>query len=177
MGTIDIVILVVLGAGLVRGAFQGVIRQIGALVGMVLGVIGCNLYGSNMTSLMSEWFPALLEGEYGGTIVSVLSHILLFVLIYWGVLLVAKLLKSITSALALGFFDKILGAIFCAVKYILVLSIILNIWFIFFPTGDAGVNAKLMDGELYRSVYEFAPWLLDSEIIPQSKELIKSVAV
>ncbi len=177
MGTIDVVILIVLGAGLVRGAFKGVISQLGSLVGISLGIIICNIYGAEMTGLMSGWFPSILEMTYGDIVVSVLSNMSLFLIIYWAVLLIARLLRSITKLLALGVFDKLLGSLFCAFKYILLLSVFLNIWMLFFPTGDAGVNATLFEGEMYKWVYEFAPWVLNSDIIPQSKELIKSVAV
>ncbi|MFI3239271.1 MAG: CvpA family protein [Bacteroidales bacterium] len=177
MGTIDVIILVIIGIGLVRGGIMGLIKQLGSLVGIILGVIGCNIYGGQMTSLMSGWFPSLLEMNYGSTIVSMLSHTLLFVIIYWALTLIALLLRSVTNALALGLFDKILGAVLCAFKYLLALSIILNIWMMLFPSGDAGVNAKLFDGELYNYVYKLASWVMNADIIPDSQIAINSVAI
>lgn len=175
MGTIDVIILIVIGVALVRGAFLGVIKQIGSFAGVLLGILLGNMFGDSVTHIMLSWFPSLMDVEYGDVIASVSSHILIFLIAYWGVIIVAKLFKTATKALALGMFDKILGSIFCCFKYLVLLSVALNIWMVLAPTGDAGLNAKLLDGGLYSFVYELAPWLLNSDIIPQSKELINSV--
>ncbi len=177
MGAIDVVILLVAVLAIIRGGFKGLIKQLGSLVGIVLGVIGCNMFGGVVTSVMADWFPSLLTIEYGDVIVSMMSHILLFLVIYWAVLIVAKLFKEITSALQLGFIDKILGSVLCVLKYILVLSVVLNIWMVLAPTVDPADGAKMLGGDLYRFVYNFSSWLLNSEIVPYSKDLINSIAI
>ena len=117
MQVIDIIILLLVLAGAVMGFRKGFIKQLASLVGLVVGLLAAKaLYGVVGDQLM-------------GTVTtnSTFAHTLAFFLI-WIVVpivftLVASLLTKALEVICLGWINRLLGAILCAVKWLLFISL------------------------------------------------------
>ncbi|NDV77356.1 CvpA family protein [Dysgonomonas sp. 511] len=117
----DLVILIIIGLTLVRGAFSGFIMQAATLLGVILGAI----FAGKLSEIIA---PKLMELVNASShIISPLSYIVAFVLIMIALIFAGKLLESAIDALKMTALNRLAGAIFCAVKWLIVFSIILNI--------------------------------------------------
>ena len=115
--TVDILVLLVFAASLVYGFKQGAMRQLAGIVGLVLGVVGCRLFGDVAESIMpsSPAFAAPL-----------LSNAFIFAAIYIATAVVFGMARNVTSVLHLSFFDRFAGALMCMLKWMVGLSVLLN---------------------------------------------------
>lgn len=127
---IDILIAVVVLAALITGAVAGLIKQIGTLVAFVLAVLSCRAFGDRLTAILSG--PAPEHPVF----MQVVSYILIFVVVFVAVVLLARLLKATARALMLGPVDRILGALFRALLWVVILSACLNVYFLVYPAGE-----------------------------------------
>ncbi len=151
MNTIDIIIAVILLFGLVKGFIKGLFIEITSLVGLVLGVYGAihfSYFLSNILKSRVSWDASMIQiVAFAGTFL-----IILLALVFLG-----KILTKIADTVALGFFNKILGAIFGILKYALILSIV----FLVYDQINSSIKfldkKKAKDSTLYEPVKNLAP--------------------
>ena len=122
MNTVDIVIAVILLFGLVKGYMKGLFIEITSLVGLVLGVYGAlhfSFYLGNILKDHVSWEESMIQiVAFAGTFLIILLHLVF----------IGKALTKIAETIFLGFFNKLLGAIFGVLKYALILSIVFLIY-------------------------------------------------
>ena len=103
MNILDIIIIAAVIFFLIRGVFRGIVREIGSLAGVVLGIWLGNLYYPEVAHLLKSFIP---PGKY--------LPIIAFALIFLVVLVLCNLLgwlfKKFFQKLFLGWIDRILGA-------------------------------------------------------------------
>lgn len=157
MNAIDIIILVVIAGAAIYGLYRGFIKQLSSLAAIALGVIGCRLFGNDVGVMAMSLMPDTLNNP---TIANFIGIAILFILIYLTVELIASLLHSLSHALMLGWLDHLLGSVFSLFKWLLILSIILNVWELVSPQNPIFSNSTLMDGEMLPGIMNIAPKLL-----------------
>jgi len=163
MSSIDIALVIVFVAAIIYGLYKGLIAQLGSLGGIILGVIACRIWGDDAVRIVGEVLPEMTSGaQTAGYVNSVIGNVLLFLLVYMLTVLIAKLLRNITSALSLGWIDRLLGSVFGLVKWFLILSLILNLWEAVLPEYSLVKSSQLAGGVAIRTVLDLAPTLFGS---------------
>ncbi len=153
MNTVDIIILVVLLFGLIKGYIKGLFIEITSLVGLILGIYGAihfSYFLSNILESRVDWDASMIQiVAFGGTFL-----IILLALVFLG-----KALTKIAETASLGIFNKMLGAIFGLLKYALILSIV----FIVYDQINGSLKfvnkGKVNQSTLYDPVKNLAPTL------------------
>ena len=151
MNTIDIVIAVILLFGLVKGYMKGLFIEITSLVGLVLGVYGALHFSYFLSDILKDnvsWDQSMIQiVAFAGTFV-----IILLALVFLG-----KALTKIAETIFLGFFNKILGAVFGGLKYALILSIVFLIYDKINSSLKFLNKEKAKESVLYEPVKNLAP--------------------
>ena len=141
MNWLDIAIIIILGISVLSGLKVGIIRAILSFVGLAAGVI---LAGRFYTQLADQL--TFIQQENIARIAA-FAIILIGVMIIAGI--VASVLKSVVSAIMLGWVDHLVGAAFGLVMGILFTGAILAAWVSLFgasgPITDSGLAAFLLD--------------------------------
>ena len=75
---------------------------------------------------------------------------------YYAVILVARLLRTVTHTLLLGPLDRMAGAVVSIVKWLLALSVALNLYVIIVSGSDLGSRSRL-GKETVQFIMEIAP--------------------
>lgn len=117
----DLVILTILLLALFRGYVTGFIKQAVSLLGVVLGAF----LAGKLAPMIAD--KLVLFTDAGKHIISPVSYIFAFLIIYIIVFFVGRLLQSFVKALKLNALNRFTGAVFCSLKWFLVISLLLNI--------------------------------------------------
>ena len=122
MSWLDIIILLPLLIGLVRGLMKGLVIEITSIVAIVLGILGSRLWGA----MFATWL--LRQFAWAESVCVVLAYVLLFLGISILLHLVAKLLTKLFKKISLGWLNRLLGGVFGTLKWgIIVLVMVLCI--------------------------------------------------
>lgn len=156
MSWLDIVIVTVAVLAVVYGVRKGFIVQIGALGGVIAGIVLCRLFARGLADFLTP-AKAVTDSRYA---YDVCAYVVLFLAGYFGVRLIAHGLKQISSALCLSLVDRLLGAIFSLFEWLLILSVLMNVWQAFSPNRSVATYGKLMNEQPAEFVLKLAPTTL-----------------
>ena len=151
MNTIDIVIGLILIFGTVNGFMKGLFVEVTTLVGLVLGVYGAIHFSYFLGNFLKDsvsWDESMIQVvAFAGT----------FLIILIALVLLGKAMTKIAETIALGFFNKMVGAIFGLLKYALILSIVLIVYDEINASIRFMEKKKTTESILYEPVKNFAP--------------------
>ncbi|MCM0270758.1 CvpA family protein [Bacteroides fragilis] len=118
MTTIDITILIALGAGVIIGFMKGFIRQLASILGLIVGLLAAKaLY----TSLAVKLCPTVTDSM---TVAQILAFVIIWIAVPLIFTLVASVLTKAMEAVSLGWLNRLLGAGLGALKYLLLVSLV-----------------------------------------------------
>lgn len=160
MNWVDILILAVFVVAVVTGFRRGLIGQVSSIAAVVIGLIGCRMFGSTVSGWFGWMVPDSLEsGPMAEFIPAVVANALIYTLVYYVVRIAGKLLRLAAKLLLMGPLDRALGVVFSLFKWCLGLSIVLNLWLALYPDSDAVSKSTVGGGKAVVTVMEIAPWL------------------
>lgn len=121
MTTLDIIILIIIGAGAMVGLFKGFIRQLATIAGLIVGLIAAKaLY----MSLAEKLCPMVTDSM---TVAQIISFILIWLAVPLAFTLVAMLFSKAMDAISLGWINRLLGMVLGALKYIILIGLFMNV--------------------------------------------------
>lgn len=151
MNTIDIIIGIILIFGTVNGFMKGLFIEVTTLVGLVLGVYGALHFSYFLGDFLKDsvsWDESMIQlVSFAGT----------FLIILIALVLLGKAMTKIAETIALGFFNKMVGAIFGFLKYALILSIVLIVYDEINTSLRFVEKDKVKKSVLYEPIKNFAP--------------------
>ncbi len=162
MSVIDIILVVCVAGGLILGYRRGALRQIGSIGGVVAGLIACRMAGAKVAAWVTEHLSSLEAQPSDMTLYAgqVIGYGGLFLAVWFAVWTVARMLRKATHAMLLGPLDGIAGSLFLAFKWVMVLSLVLNLWKVVDPDSGLFGMSRIADGKLLAGVLDLTPWLL-----------------
>ena len=123
MNVIDIIIAVILIFAAVRGFMIGLFSAIASLVAIVAGVFCAIHFSYYLENMLNDSVLDWSHQTY-----KIVAFGVTFLIVVLTIIFIGKLLTKLADITALGLLNKILGAIFGALKWSLILSVI----FLFF---------------------------------------------
>lgn len=118
---LDIVVLIVCVAACIRGFTTGLIMQVATLAGIILGIIFSGKLAEVIYPYIYYW---LEDAEH---IASPVSYLISFVLILLVVTAIGRIANAVAKVVLLNMVNRIAGAAFCVVKWILIMGILLTV--------------------------------------------------
>ncbi|HXC04616.1 MAG TPA: CvpA family protein [Bacteroidia bacterium] len=167
MNYIDIIICVPVAWGLYKGFRKGLIVEVAtlfSLLGAVWVAVNCSDFISRMIREKLHW---------NNTYVPVIAFVVLFIGVLAGVYALAKLIERSVDAAALGPVNKILGALFGAFKFALILSVLFFLIDAVEKSIPVFTSEKKTSSLLYKPVAAIAPLVIPglkgSRMVEQTK--------
>ena len=146
MNKIDIILLVILGFGLIRGFMRGLIIEMASLLAIVVGIYGAIHFSFFTARLLGELMPSSQQT------IEVVAFGLTLIVLMLAVMFLAKVLTKMLKAAELGFLNRLAGALFGALKA----AVIVGSLFVFlertFQTEKLLSPSALSDSVLYEPV-------------------------
>ena len=122
MNNLDLIILIPIALGFVFGLFKGLIKELASLAAIFLGVYGAKVFAPSVSVFFIHTF------SFSPKTALPITYLFIFILIAALLLILARMLDNIFNSIALGGLNKLLGGIFAALKYALVVSVLLNVF-------------------------------------------------
>ena len=154
MQVLDIIVLIIVAAMTIWGMVRGVVRQIGDLAALVMGIIGANLLGGEVSS----WIQNL--SGWSSIVSQLIGYLLVFLIIYLGIRIVAQGIKSLAKLVRLGWIDSVGGGLFSAFKTILLLSILVNLALLLTQNATFWYTPTFTQSLCFETLRSFAPHIL-----------------
>ena len=122
MGYLDIILCIPLIWGLLTGFMKGLIVQVASILALVLGIYGAIMFSNFAQDFLLANFQ--IDHQY----LAITAFAMTFIGIVVGVYFLGKAVQKLIDIMALGFFNKLLGAVFGLIKFMLVLSALLFVF-------------------------------------------------
>lgn len=167
MSVLDIVLIAFILFGFVRGLMKGLFVEIASLVALVAGVYGAIHFSNYAATFIDE------NSQWDEKTVNIVAFAATFLIIVLVIALAGKALTKLADFAALGIVNKLLGALFGALKWAIILSVILNVFDGMnrqIPlTDDDSIN----DSTLYSPIKGLVPMIFPI-LLEKKKELENS---
>lgn len=150
MTTLDIIILVVLGAGAIVGFSKGFLKQLASLLGLVAGLlIAKALYAT----VAERVFLPLTDSL---TVAQGIAFVVIWLAVPLAFLLLASLLTKAMEAVSLGWVNRLLGAVLGALKAALLVSLLVCVVEYIDTENTILKKTKKQESVLYYPMEKFA---------------------
>ena len=166
MTGVDTITVLLFVASVVIGYMRGLVRQATSLLGYILGIIACNMFGDTATDILLTVMPSAAEWPLASVTTHAVAVIVLFLLISLSVRVAGMFLRSVIGMLHLGIVDNIGGSALCLFKYFFIFSILLNLWLMVNPTSDTFTTEHILGNRPFVETINLAPRVLGAETLP-----------
>ena len=167
MNVIDVVAFIILTYGVLRGLNKGFVIEISGILAFALGLIGAFKFsnlGSKIFSNLIDWNPKAIQ---------LVCFIALFLIITYLISLMAKMITKTLKFIALGWLNRIFGALFGFIKW----SIIMSALFIVANEINTFVtvipNSIFENSKIYPFLADFGSflfdWVTESKVIEENQ--------
>lgn len=163
MHALDIIILIVLGFGLVKGFFKGLFVELASLIGLVAGVYGAYYFSGYCANFLREHF------NWNEDYLQISAFALTFLLILLSIIVAGKALTKLADFAALGLLNKFLGGLFGLLKMTVIIGVLIMLF--------ALINSNLVlveEKTLQTSIFYEPIKAIASNIFPDILETIIS---
>ncbi|MDE5875595.1 MAG: CvpA family protein [Muribaculaceae bacterium] len=155
------ILAIVVGVvALFKGYHNGFTGQISGILGFAFGTVCAHVFGENAEEMLRSLFPGISHVEGSTFIYSVMAVALIYVAVILLFRLLTGVLRSAMQVFGVGILDRLLGAAFCLLKYMLLLSIAYNLMVCLNPRTPLMKYANADDGNIVECVLLLAPELL-----------------
>lgn len=167
MATLDILILIVLGIGLLRGWRSGFLKQATALVGTLLAFLLAASFMESAGKMIASGMRLSPEQA------SLIGFMGLFLIVKLSVNMVAKAASSLLEAVNLSGVDRMAGGITGAAKAAVAMSLV----FVIIGFAQLPGEVSREDSDFYMPVYQIVPtaWTLLEDRSPAFGDLLRKV--
>ena len=164
MNWLDITLLCLAGIGVVKGLFDGVIKQVVSLIALVVAIFCCGKVAAWLKEyiLALGWFPE--EG------VAVLSYVAGFILILGVFVLAGEVVTRIVGATPLSVINHLCGGLFGLLVVVVFTSLLLNL----LESVDKGSvlipRQSKIESRFYYNVKQIIPTIFPHNLFSSEKE-------
>ncbi len=169
---LDILILILLFGGLVTGFRRGLIVQIIHMTGFIIALVVAYSYYKQLADKFVLWipYPGVTAGsklsmtveqlDLDGTFYRLLAFVLIFLVVKFGLQLVASMFDFLKYLPVLGFVARIAGAVFGFIEFYILIFLVL---YLLAMVPIVFIQDMVSGSRLAKSMFEHTP--LFSEMV------------
>lgn len=120
MSYIDIIIALPIIYGIIRGLMRGVITEVFAIAGIILGIVVAKIYAGDA----AVWLQSISTWDIN--LLRPIASFCIFIVVAIVCNLLARLLTKLFKLIALGWLNRLVGGLFGAAKWILIVAVIIT---------------------------------------------------
>jgi membrane protein required for colicin V production len=170
MNLLDVIIAVIILFCLIRGIFRGLIKEIASIIGVLVGFYAGYTYYPLVTKYLKTWINP-------SAYLNIIAFLLLFCSIFILISILGVIIKYLLNIAFLGWLDRVGGALFGALKGVLIFSVLLLTLTAFLPKGAALIRDSRLapyGSVVSEQMAKMVSYDMKSQFIEKSKELKKN---
>lgn len=172
MTLIDTILLLILLGSLVIGWRKGLVRQTASLVSWAVGIAVCLFFGDEITRIFLKLNPEAQNWPLASITVKAVSLSLFFLLVTLTLRILSYITRKIIKAANLGCLDRVGGAALFLFKWLMVLSILLNLLYAYNPDASTFGTRHILNNKPYEFTLDLMPRVLGSDRMPSDSLLL-----
>ena len=182
MTIVDAIIIIIVLGGLVIGYRKGLITQLASLISWIVAIVLCYKGGELAQSIFLAIVPSAAQWPLASITVKTVSLAFAFLVVMLSIRLVMRLFKGALDSIHLGLIDKAGGSLLFMFKYAFLLSLVLNLLYVFNPDMDTFGTKHMLNNKPYEMTLDLMPRILGSEQMPSDslklyRDLIEPVPI
>jgi membrane protein required for colicin V production len=142
MNLLDFILLIPLVWLCIRGFQKGLIIELASLIGLVLGIIAAYYFATDVQGFLKHYFSFK---EQTSRIIAYVAIFLTVMIIVW---LIGKMMEGLIDIVAMGWLNKLLGAMIGLAKGIVLVCLILYI-FEKTDTREKVITPQVKEGSVF----------------------------
>lgn len=146
MNVVDILLLLPLLYGCIQGFRHGVVSEIGSFLSIIIGIYVARFWAPDLSVLIVNWFDCQQQ------IAIVVAYIVAFIIGALGIRLLAYLISKLLDIVKIGWINKLIGAAFGTFKWLLILSLVLNLLSMINSYAPIIQTNTIQQSKLYRPI-------------------------
>lgn len=134
MTVIDIIIIVLLALAVFKGIKDGLVRQVGGIAGLILGIFLAGRFSAFLAGWMHQWIDA------SESAVKAVSFAVIIIVVCLCMYLLGRLLEKIIKITTLGWINRLLGVVLSICTVVLLIGAVISLieyinstWFVLVP--------------------------------------------
>lgn len=163
---IDLIILLPIIYGLVRGFLHGFVRELTSIIAIAIGVVAAKMFAPQFAVKILE---VLNMPDWLG---KALAYVLLFVGVSLFCQALGKVLQKFLKAISLNWLNKLAGGTFGGLKWALIMSVILNLLTLIDPYYELFNPEAKKASQAYQPTLRIASitWDKANALLPVARE-------
>lgn len=161
MNILDIIILICLILALIQGLIKGFISQAISIISLILGIWASGRFAG----VVCQWLSQYINGSE--QVLRIVAFSLIFIAIITALILAGKALEAVIKLVMLGWVNRLLGALFSLVKWLLVIGLVIIAFNAINESFNLVSPDTLTQSKLYPLITKFA-----NSIFPYLKTLL-----
>jgi len=151
MNYLDIILGILLLFAAIRGFQKGLVVEVASIAALILGIWGALHFSGATGEVLNDMLN--IGESYMGIVAFLVTFVVIVILVH----LIARLVEKLVQAIALGFFNRIIGMLFGIVKSAFIISLLLIIFNKIDEHLELIPNDVKSSSYLYHPVSSFAP--------------------
>lgn len=168
---LDLLIIFLLFGGLVTGFRRGLIVQIIHMTGFIIALVVAYSYYKQLAEKFVLWipYPGVTAGsklsvtvehlDLDGTFYQLLAFVLIFLVVKFGLQLIASMFDFLKYLPVLGFLARITGALFGFIEFYILMFLVL---YLLAMLPIEFIQERINDSLLAKSMFEHTPLLSET---------------
>ena len=137
MNFFDIITIIILAYCIIRGVFRGLLKELASIIGVFGGFYAAYTYYMVAAKPLSRWIS---NTGY----LNMLSFLIIFCVVFLIISILGVIINYLLKLALLGWVDRLSGALFGALKALLIVSALLVALTAFLPKGSPFIKDSLL---------------------------------
>lgn len=121
MTVIDIIILILMALAVFKGIKDGLVRQVGGIAGIILGIFLAGRFSSLLSGWLHQWLNA------SENVVKAISFAAIIIIVCLCTYLLGRLLERIIKITTLGWINRLLGVVLSVCTAVLIIGAVISL--------------------------------------------------
>jgi membrane protein required for colicin V production len=142
MNILDLLILIPVVWGCIRGFSKGLILELTSLIGLIVAILAARYFAPDLAAMLNDYVTL------GAVAMKVLANVLIFVavmLLFW---LIGWIITKVADLVLLGWLNKLLGAVFGLLKGVVIAALLLMI-VVFFDKDEKVITRPAKEKSMF----------------------------
>ena len=154
MTTIDYILLAPVAFGIIYGLYRGFFKELVSVICVIVGIYLARYFGEAAAIILSKIFPIPIH------IAKSISGFVIFIGAIIGLNILAKIMTKLFSATGLGWLNRLAGGAFGGIKFLLIVSILLNLITLFYNKVPVNQENELAKSKFYEPIEKVVPTII-----------------